>query len=130
MNDEENLSSIEYVENQETINKRFKVKEIQRLKEENKDTNFRILLNGGGIILSMSLLVLLVLDNRDIPKEEVFSKINNALRIVSSFSAVKFFGGLLKELLRKCKCVGVIEYLENLDKNDLDEQLEEKGRSI
>lgn len=122
-------------ETEENIKKTFKVKEIKRLKNENEKSNSKLIFGVASFALATATFILLVLDSRGLPKDEIISKIYSILRIGIATLDVHILGILLKEIIKKCKIKGIIEYLENVDTRnsseiDLDEQIEEemKGR--
>lgn len=124
-------------ESGEKINKKFKIKEIKRLKEENKKTNFKIILGVGLFALAAAVYIWLMLDSKELQKEDIISKIYFALCVGIGTVELHILGALITQIIKKCKIKGIIEYLENIDKTNedgqtLDEKFEEdmKGRQL
>lgn len=116
------LAKINNYQTEEKINKSFKVKEIKRLKEENKKTNVKLILGVGTLALATATFLFLILDSKELPKEDIVSKIYSFLRVVIATMGVRIFGIIIKEIINKCKVKGIIEYLENIDKINEDEK--------
>lgn len=109
--------------------KRFKIKEIRKIEEDNDRLDTKILLEAGACALAFITLLWMSLDNKLNITEETYFNLTNFLQVSLSVLGVKFFGLIIKDIIKKYKNKELIATLQNMAQETDDEVIIEQEES-
>lgn len=109
--------------------KKFKIKEIKKIEDENDELNTKMLLEAGACALAFITLLWMSMDNKLNITEETYFNLTNFLKVSLSILGVKFFGLIIKDIIKKYKNKELIETLKNMAQKIDDEVIIEQDES-
>lgn len=109
--------------------KKYKIKEIKKIEEENDKINSSMLLEAGACALAFGVLFGISIDRDFNINEETYFNLINFFKVSLSILGVKFFGLLVKDIVKKCKNKELIESLKNKPQVNNEENLVEEIES-